>query len=91
MQVIQADFIHDCNKTDDNIYATCNITAMLSKFLQGYNVAILAYDQTGSGKTYALEGDSSTKGIIELAIAAIYKNRPCESAVIRCSYIQLYN
>jgi hypothetical protein len=66
------------------------VHSLIGKFIEGYNTAILTYGQTGSGKTFAFEGDSKNEGIIFASIADIYANKK-SSALIKCSYIQIYN
>ncbi len=87
---IQVDMIHDANSTSEPIYSNCQIHKLVGKFIEGYNTAVLTYGQTGSGKTFAFEGDSNNQGIIAAAISDIYANRS-SSAIIKCSFIQLYN
>ena len=63
---------------------------MIKKFMEGFNVTIMAYGQTGAGKTYALEGNSKEPGIIKESISLIFETAP-DDCKITCSYIQLYN
>ncbi|KAK5079057.1 hypothetical protein LTR64_002522 [Lithohypha guttulata] len=53
----------------------------VDSFLQGYNVSILAYGQSGSGKSYTMgtsgpaeQFDPSTKGIIPRAATHLFEN-----------------
>lgn len=87
---VQVDMIHDASSTSAPIYANCQIHTLIGKFLEGYNTAVLTYGQTGSGKTFAFEGDGNNQGIIGAAIADIFANRTA-SAIVKCSFIQLYN
>ena len=44
--------------------------------LQGYNATIIAYGQTGTGKTYTMEGvhaDEEQRGIIPRSIEEIFR------------------
>lgn len=45
-----------------------------SVFIQGYNATIIAYGQTGTGKTYSMEGftDAEQRGIIPRSIEEIF-------------------
>lgn len=83
--------IHDANTSTDLIYNTCNIKTLIGKFIEGYNITILTYGQTGSRKTFAFEGDSKTQGIIFQSIADIYANKTSNNAILKCSFVQLYN
>jgi flagellar biosynthesis regulator FlaF len=82
--------IHDASSTGEPIYGNCQIHALVGKFVEGYNTAVLTYGQTGSGKTFAFEGDAANQGIISAAVGDIFAHRT-SSAVIKCSFIQLYN
>lgn len=50
----------------------------------------MAYGQTGAGKTYCMEGNSSEPGIINEAISMIYEQKSKDTEV-KCSYVQVYN
>jgi kinesin family protein 3/17 len=64
---------------------------------EGYNGTIFAYGQTGTGKTYTMEGDFLTevnKGIIPRSFDMIFsliKGTYNTNYLIRCSYLELYN
>ena len=47
---------------------------MVTSVLQGYNGTVFAYGQTGTGKTYTMEGglDEVSKGMIPRSFAHIY-------------------
>lgn len=51
------------------------MSSLVSKFIEGYNIAILTYGQTGSGKTFAFEGDKQHEGIIFKAINDIFERK----------------
>ncbi|GAA6057292.1 hypothetical protein NBRC10513_006776 [Rhodotorula toruloides] len=74
---------------------------MLQQVLMGYNCTIFAYGQTGTGKTYTMEGDLSPyhgtfhpdAGIIPRTLYSLF-DRLAESRSeysVRCSFIELYN
>ena len=64
---------------------------------QGYNGTIFAYGQTGTGKTFTMEGDFQTdinKGIIPRSFDLMFnliKATYNTNYLIRCSYMELYN
>ena len=39
---------------------------MIQNALKGYNVTILAYGQTSSGKTHTMSGSHNTQGLIKM-------------------------
>ena len=67
--------------------------------LQGYNAAIIAYGQTGTGKTFTMEGAHSgpSRGIIPRAIEDVFmyiendRNAAQSKFLVRASYLQIYN
>jgi hypothetical protein len=68
--------------------------------LEGYNAAIIAYGQTGTGKTYTMEGEEMRgehRGIIPRAIEDVFSfiQNDGESVrskfLVRASYLQIYN
>ena len=66
--------------------------------MQGYNAAIIAYGQTGTGKTFTMEGGSDTvsQGIIPRAIEDMFSSiendcAPRSKYLVRASYLQIYN
>ncbi|CAO1416182.1 unnamed protein product [Diamesa serratosioi] len=71
---------------------------IVDKVLEGYNGTILAYGQTGTGKTYTMSGISEspqTKGIIPNTFAHIFghicKAKENEKFLVRVSYMEIYN
>lgn len=67
--------------------------------MQGYNAAIIAYGQTGTGKTFTMEGAHSgpSRGIIPRAIEDVFmyiendRNAAQSKFLVRASYLQIYN
>ena len=68
----------------------------------GYNATIFAYGQTGTGKTYTMEGfnegasTAEKRGIIPRAIEQIFGHiqrhaSPNMRFLVRASYLQIYN
>jgi kinesin family protein 3/17 len=49
------------NSTQENVYENTAKQAVWS-VLEGYNATILAYGQTGTGKTYTMEGFKYSAG-----------------------------
>ncbi|KAG0048767.1 kinesin motor protein cin8 [Gryganskiella cystojenkinii] len=77
------------------------VTPILDEVLTGYNCTIFAYGQTGTGKTFTMEGDlrdnfgecSRDAGIIPRTLYqlfAILERRETEYTV-RVSFLELYN
>ncbi|XP_063697158.1 kinesin-like protein KIF3A [Culicoides brevitarsis] len=71
---------------------------IVDKVLEGYNGTILAYGQTGTGKTYTMSGNPDspqTKGIIPNTFAHIFghiaKGKDNQKFLVRVSYMEIYN
>ncbi|CAL1547858.1 unnamed protein product [Lymnaea stagnalis] len=69
---------------------------IIQNFLNGYNGTIFAYGQTGTGKTYTVEGNTSrysTRGLATRALSMIYQqleNRTDEHISVYLSYLEIY-
>jgi Cdc6-like AAA superfamily ATPase len=82
------------------VYENTAKSAVLS-VLEGYNATMLAYGQTGTGKTYTMEGFSSSlddpqKGIIPRSMEEIFRyiensSNKSKTFMVRASYLQIYN
>lgn len=82
------------------MYENTAKSAVMSVF-EGYNATLLAYGQTGTGKTYTMEGFSSglndpNKGIIPRSMEEIFKfiensSNKSKTFMVRASYLQIYN
>ncbi|NWI72328.1 KIF17 protein, partial [Dryoscopus gambensis] len=63
--------------------------------MEGCNGIIFACGQTGSGKSFTMEGvvdPSSQKGIIPRAFEHIFESTQCaEKFLLRASYLEIYN
>jgi len=63
--------------------------------LEGFNATILAYGQTGCGKSFSMEGKVSNPGIIPRAFEHIfnYISNNAQSEInylVTCSYAEIY-
>ncbi|KAL7422520.1 Kinesin-related motor protein [Cryptotrichosporon argae] len=79
------------------------VESMLDEVLAGYNCTIFAYGQTGTGKTYTMQGDvgltplqapSTEAGIIPRVLHRLFhllNSSPNSEYSVKCSYIELYN
>ncbi|SCZ87533.1 BZ3500_MvSof-1268-A1-R1_Chr2-2g04999 [Microbotryum saponariae] len=75
---------------------------ILDQVLQGYNCTMFAYGQTGTGKTYTMEGDLSVTngysispqaGIIPRTLYSLFAKLSEDQAefAVKCSFLELYN
>ena len=94
------DYVYDQNSTQEEVYEHSGKPAVLS-ILEGYNATLIAYGQTGTGKTFTMEGfkyntSDPQRGMIPRAVEEIFHY--IESAdssdskfMVRVSYVQIYN
>ena len=94
------DEVFDIGTSQEEIF---NISAKpaVNSILEGYNSTIFAYGQTGTGKTFTMEGFTynnmdKTRGIIPRTIESIFsyieKNSNKNTKfIIRAAYLQIYN
>ncbi|KNE60061.1 hypothetical protein AMAG_05493 [Allomyces macrogynus ATCC 38327] len=84
------------NASQDAVYEECG-TPIVRSLLDGYNGTLLAYGQTGAGKTFTMTGATENyrhRGVIPRAISQVYKEiqaRPQYAYTIRISYLEIYN
>jgi len=96
-QTFGFDTVYDQHASQKTVYVTTAREAVLS-ILQGYNATMIAYGQTGTGKTYTMEGFTSEeeRGIIPRATEEIFSHiqtcpNPRTRFLVRASYLQIYN
>ncbi|XVF23536.1 hypothetical protein REPUB_Repub13aG0047000 [Reevesia pubescens] len=67
---------------------------VVESVLSGYNGTVMAYGQTGTGKTFTLgrlgKDDASERGIMVRALEDIVANISIASGTVEVSYLQLY-
>ena len=56
------DYVYDQNSTQDEVYEHSGKPAVLS-VLEGYNATLLAYGQSGTGKTFTMVGTPAYPGV----------------------------
>jgi len=94
------DYVFDMDSSQQEVYETTAKPAVIS-ILQGYNSTIFAYGQTGTGKTFTMEGftynsTDNQRGIIPRSIEEIFNYIESFSShdtkfMVRASYLQIYN
>jgi DNA replication protein DnaC len=76
-QTFTFDHVYDQVSTQENVYENTAKQAVWS-VLEGYNATILAYGQTGTGKTYTMEGfkysaGDPQRGIVPRSMEEIFR------------------
>ncbi|XVF46438.1 hypothetical protein PTKIN_Ptkin03bG0026800 [Pterospermum kingtungense] len=77
------------------------VSPIVNEVLEGYNCTIFAYGQTGTGKTYTMEGGARKKngefpsdaGVIPRAVRQIFDILEAQSAEysLKVTFLELYN
>ena len=71
------DHVFDCDTDQRHLYEEA-VSPLIEKFIEGFNVTILAYGQTSSGKTYTMGTDISPQikdqGIISRAVRHVFSS-----------------
>ena len=90
------------DSSQERLY-TGAIAPIVSEVLEGFNCTIFAYGQTGTGKTYTMEGGdrnstdgrdlSEVAGVIPRAISQIFQHLDSINSeyTVKCSFLELYN
>lgn len=91
------DYVYDETSRQEEVYMN-TAKELVASTLQGYNSTIFAYGQTGTGKTYTMEGIDSLEhqGIIPRAVTDIFdyilhQANAETKFLVRASYLQIYN
>lgn len=86
--------LHNASQSD--VYEEC-AKRIVTEGLDGYNGTILAYGQTGAGKTFTMTGSTEKfqhRGVIPRAIQQVYREireRSEHAVTVRISYLEIYN
>jgi len=86
--------LHNVNQ--EVMYDEC-ADDIVNSVLQGYNGTILAYGQTGAGKTFTMMGGTQSykyRGIAPRAIGHIFRHiqaNPQVAVSVKISYLEVYN
>ncbi|XP_058794320.1 kinesin-like protein KIF3B [Phymastichus coffea] len=95
VKVFSFDSVYDCKSTQQEIYEE-TVRPLVSSVLDGFNGTIFAYGQTGTGKTYTMEGskiDSEKRGIIPRSFEQIFTHIGRSKNIqylVSASYLEIY-
>ncbi|CAG8579760.1 2401_t:CDS:2 [Funneliformis caledonium] len=100
-QTFNYDYVFDPESTQKDVYDNA-VLKLTDKFLEGYNVTILAYGQTSSGKTFTMGTSENgliepeAKGIIPRSISTLFSSIQSDQYKTRkfsmkVSFIEIYN
>lgn len=66
------DRVFDAKSTQEEVYADA-VDPLVTEVLEGYNGTVFAYGQTGTGKTYTMEGSLEETQNAHVCICFHYK------------------
>lgn len=71
-----------------------SIKSLVDRAMEGYHSSILAYGQSGAGKTFTMTGTRESPGLIPMAITDCFryvqKSQESREYLIRISYLEIY-
>lgn len=82
--------------SQEQVFEQC-AQEVVRSVMDGYNGTVMAYGQTGAGKTHTMTGGHvgfADRGIVPRAISLIYTEsaaRPENNITIKLSYVEIYN
>ncbi|CAL8284618.1 unnamed protein product [Lota lota] len=89
------DSVYDCNSKQIDIYDD-TVGPLVESVLHGFNGTIFAYGQTGTGKTYTMQGVSNNpeeRGIVPNSFEHIFtkiSRTQNQKYLVRASYLEIY-
>jgi kinesin family member 11 len=94
--------VFGCDSTQEKLFKQA-IVPIVQEVMDGFNCTIFAYGQTGTGKTYTMEGGpresddgrklSSLAGVIPRSIKQIFDTIETNNidSTVKVSFLELYN
>uniref|UniRef100_A0A8C3GC50 Kinesin-like protein n=1 Tax=Cyclopterus lumpus TaxID=8103 RepID=A0A8C3GC50_CYCLU len=90
------DAVYDANSKQGDLYDE-SVRPLIDSVLAGFNGTIFAYGQTGTGKTYTMQGawmDPQKRGVIPNAFDHIFthisRSQSDKQYLVRASYLEIY-
>ncbi|KAH9254732.1 hypothetical protein BASA81_007283 [Batrachochytrium salamandrivorans] len=95
-KVFSYDRVFGSQSSQSEVYEK-SVEPLVQQTLRGYNTTVLAYGQTGTGKTHTMEGevdDPLEMGIIPRAMQSIFRTLDLKNdseSYVKASYLEIYN
>ncbi|CAI5771580.1 KIF3C isoform X1 [Podarcis lilfordi] len=89
------DAVYDASSKQADLYDE-TVRPLIDSVLQGFNGTIFAYGQTGTGKTYTMQGawaDPEKRGVIPISFEHIFTHisrSQNQQYLVRASYLEIY-
>jgi len=88
------DFVYPHHTTQEHLFQT-SIAPIIDDVIQGFNCTVFAYGQTGTGKTFTMEGSKDHTGVIARSVHLLFSKLSTELAylesTITVSHLEIYN
>ncbi|CAL8159625.1 unnamed protein product [Prunus armeniaca] len=81
------DMVFHPGSSQDEVFS--EVEPVIKSALDGYNACIFAYGQTGTGKTFTMEGTPDFPGVVPRAIEALFKQAVDSNHVFLFSFSML--
>lgn len=91
--IYEFDNVFGPNQNNSQVYESC-AKRLVRRVMEGYHGTVFAYGMTGTGKTFSMQGITSSPGVIPLAINDIFsfiRETPDREFLLRVSYLEIYN
>ncbi|XP_048235976.1 LOW QUALITY PROTEIN: kinesin-like protein KIN-14U [Ricinus communis] len=91
MKAFRFDKVFNQAATQEDVFT--DVEPILRSALDGYNVCIFAYGQTGTGKTFTMDGTNDQPGIIPRALEELYHQASLDtsySVTFSMSMLEVY-
>lgn len=76
--------------TQEDVFAQ-TVVPLVKHTLNGYNTSLLAYGQSGSGKTHTIFGDAFNEGIVPRIIQHLGRQTEVKISQVDVSMVEVYN
>ncbi|XP_048887388.1 kinesin-like protein KIFC3 isoform X2 [Brienomyrus brachyistius] len=93
LMTFELDKVFPPQTTQEEVFQ--EVQSLITSCIDGYNVCIFAYGQTGAGKTYTMEGVADNPGInqraLQLLFSEVSEKAPDWEFRITVSMVEIYN
>ncbi len=91
-QGFEFDKVFGPSATQEDVFA--DVQPFVISCVDGYNVCVFAYGQTGAGKTFTMMGTAEKQGVNLRALNELFletSRRDLETFDVSCSFLEIYN
>ncbi|CAG2164191.1 unnamed protein product [Oppiella nova] len=91
-KIFTFDAVYDWNSNQTDLYEEI-FRPLVDSVLEGFNGTVFAYGQTGTGKTFTMEGSADKPGIIPNSFEQIFSciaRSHNQQYLVRSSYLEIY-